>query len=398
MTATAGTPQAPAFRHDPTKSVLPGPTARVLWDREPAVCGYRRLSYRTSIGEDIPVPVCATPAVVGAAGVVVGSYDGWVRLYTPDLADVCWEHRLPAPVYAPLLVDQTRSTVLATAVDGTVVCFGLDGDVVWRTRVDASIYATPTVLPEADLLVVAGFGSRLAGLDLGTGEQAFARGLPSPWHAGAGGSAAVRDPYASPLALPGGDFVVGCAEHALRLTAAGNQVWLRDIGHSVRASPAFAAATGEVVVCAVDGGCRFLNVEDGRETGVIILGGKVTASPAVSGHMLAVGTQRGPALGIDLANHAIAWSAPGSAPRDHTSFTVLPNGDFAVTAENGDVVACSRADGRFLWETSQLLGLANQDPALDTTPVAAPDGSMYCGSYTGVLYRFRFRPVPGGRA
>ncbi|WP_410676932.1 PQQ-binding-like beta-propeller repeat protein [Amycolatopsis sp. cmx-4-68] len=397
MTATADTRQSPAFRHDPVKSVLPGPTAQVLWDREPIVCGYRRLSHRTSTGVDIAVPVSSTPAVVGAAGVVVGSYDGRIRLYAHDFADVRWEHRLAAPVYASLMVDRMRSTVLAAAVDGTVICVGLDGDVVWRTRVDASIYATPTVLPDADLLVIAGFGSRCAGLDLVTGEEAFAVSLPRPWHANVGGSAAVRDPYASPLALPGGDFVVGCAEHALRLTATGKQVWLRDIGHSVRASPAFAAVTKEVVVCTVDGQCRFLDVEDGRETGTVVLDGKVIGSPAVSGGVLAVSTQCGSALGVDLARHDIAWATGRGATRDHTSFTVLPNGDFAFTSENGDVVARSRADGRFLWETSQLLGLTNHDPALDTTPVAAPDGSMYCGSYSGVLYRFRFRPAPAGR-
>jgi outer membrane protein assembly factor BamB len=394
--AAASTVRIATFRHDPVKSVLAVPAAQVLWDREPAVCGYRQLSHRTSSGTEIPVPVCSTPAVAGTEGVVVGTYDGRIRLYTSDFAEVRWEYRLTAPVYASLLVDQSQSTVIATAADGTVACLGLDGHVVWRTRIDAPIYSTPTLLPEADLLGIAGFGSRCAGLNLGTGEEAFIIGLPQPWHAGIGSSAAVRDPYASPLALPGGDFVIGCAEHVLRLTAAGEQVWQHDIGHSIRASPAFAGATGEVVVCAVDGLCRFIDTRDGRETGVIVLGGKVTGSPAVSGRVLAIGTQQGHAFGIDVVRHDIAWSVPSGAPRDHTSFTVLPDGNFAVTAENGNIVARSRSDGRFLWETSQLIGLANHDPTLDTTPVAAPDGSMYCGSYSGMLYRFRFRPASRG--
>ncbi|MFK0017402.1 PQQ-binding-like beta-propeller repeat protein [Streptomyces sp. NPDC091027] len=395
MKGAGSTGPAPAFRHDPVKSVLPGSAAEVLWDREPAVCGYRRLSHRTSAGEDIPVPVCSTPAVVGSAGVVVGGYDGRVRLYTADFADIHWEHRLTAPVYAPLVVDRARSTVVAVAVDGSVICLDLGGGVVWRTCVVTPVYATPTVLPASGLLVLAGFGGGCTGLDLATGKHVFDVSLPRPWHALTGGSAAGRDPYAGPLALPGGDFIAGCAEHAVRMTGAGRPVWLRDFGHAVRASPAFAPVTGEVVVCTVDGKCRFLDAGTGRETGVIALDGKIIGSPAVSGGVLAVGTQRGPAFGIDLVRRDIIWSVPNGAPRDHTSFTVLPSGDFAVTAENGNVVARTRDDGHFLWETSQLLGLANQDPALDTTPVAAPDGSMYCGSYSGAVYRFRFRPATG---
>lgn len=395
MTTFAEDRQPPAFRHDPIKSLLPGSTSPVLWDREPAVCGYRSLSHRTRAGADVRVPVCSTPAVLGAAGIVVGSYDGRAVSYTTDLADVRWEHQLGAPVYASLLVDRTRSTVIVGAVDGSVICVSAGGDIAWRTRTSFPIYATPTVLPEADLLILTGFGSQCTGVDLATGEEVFAVRLPRPWFDELGGSAAVRDPYASPLALPGGDVVIGCAEHVLRLTAAGDQVWLRDLGHSVRASPAYVAMTGEIVVCTVDGRCRFLDAENGRETARIALGGRIAGSPAVSGGVLAVGTQHGPAVGIDLSNHEIVWSTLASAPRDHTSFTVLPSGDFAVTAEHGNVVARTSANGRFLWETSQLLGLANHDPVLDTTPVAAPDGSMYCGSYSGMLYRFRFRPAPG---
>ncbi|MET7746281.1 PQQ-binding-like beta-propeller repeat protein [Streptomyces sp. NPDC005385] len=395
MTVQPGLQQTAAFRHDPVKSVLPGPAAQVLWDREPAVCGYRRLSHRTRAGATVPVPVCSTPVVIGNEGVVVGSYDGRIRRYTPDLADVSWEHRVASPLYASLVVDPMRSTVVSAAVDGTVTCLGIDGGVIWKADVGMPVYATPTLLHDAGLVVLTAFGSQCAGLDLSTGQQVFAVGLPSPWPAALGGSAAFRDPYAGPLALPGGDFVVGCAEHALRVTAAGQQVWQRNFGHSVRASPAFAAPTGEVIVCTVDGRCRFLDAESGHETAVIDCAGKITASPAVSGRIVALGTRHGPALGIDVLRHEIVWSAPGAAPRDHTSFTVLPNGAFAATTASGNVAARTSTEGRFLWETSQLLGLANHDPALDTTPVAAPDGSMYCGSYSGVIYRFRFRPAPG---
>ena len=67
-------------------------------------------------------------------------------------------------------------------------------------------------------------------------------------------------------------------------------------------------------------------------------------------------------------------------------------GGAASPHQRGDLVALEVEDGRFRWETTQLLGLSEHDPAIDITPVAEPDGSMYSGSYSGVLYHHRFRP------
>jgi outer membrane protein assembly factor BamB len=266
----------------------------------------------------------------------------------------------------------------------------------WSARTDLPIYATPTVLPAADALFVAGFGSRYAALDLATGKQILGGDLPEPWHARHSGSAAHRDPYASPAVTADGDVVIGCAEHVVCLRPDGTERWRTYLGHAVRASPAALHAVDGVAVCAVNGHCVFLDARSGRERTRVLLGGKIVASPAVSGSILAVGTQNGDAFGLDVVTHRVAWRSPQGAPRDHTSFTVLPDGGFVATSTRGNVVCLDRNDGAFRWETSQLLGLSEHDPTLDTTPVAGPDGSMYCGSYSGVVYHFRFRPADGG--
>jgi len=385
---------APAFRHDPRKSVLvlrDAPAERFRWESEPAVCGYRRFTHHRGTAAPIPVPVCAAPVAVVGIGAVFATYDGRVRLYDSSLRKAYWEHRLDAAVYASPVIDATRRTVIVASVGGLVEALDLRGQPVWSARVDGPVYATPTILPSADELVVATFGSRCTGLRLDSGATVFARELPEPWHARCGGSAAHRDPYASPVTLDTGDVAVGCAEHVVCLGPDGTQRWCRDLDASVRASPVAVHEGGAVAVATVDGRCRFLDSRSGEVRDTVTLDGKVVASPALSGAVLAVGTQTGTAYGLDVRTRAVLWRVRDVAPRDHSSFTVLPDGAFAATTARGNVVALGRDDGRFRWETSQLLGLPDHDPALDVTPVAAPDGNMYCGSYSGVAYRFRFR-------
>jgi len=73
----------------------------------------------------------------------------------------------------------------------------------------------------------------------------------------------------------------------------------------------------------------------------------------------------------------------------------MPDGNLIATSSRGNIIGRRRDDGGFLWETSQRLGLPDHDPAMDITPMAGPDGSMYCGSYSGVIYHFRFQPLDG---
>lgn len=262
----------------------------------------------------------------------------------------------------------------------------------WSASLGVPVFATPTVLPASDVLVVAGFHSRCFGLSLEDGAEIFDRALPKPWHAAHGGSASHRDPYASPVATRDGNAVVCCAERVICLGPEGKTLWEQEIGHGIKVSPTALHDTDEIAVCPVDGLLRFLDAETGTSTGELFLGAKATGSPAVSGNILAIGTQQGEVFGVDIRTRKVRWRSPQGAPRSYTSLTVLPSGDFVAVADRGNVVCLRRDDGRFLWETSQVLGLPDHDPAMDTTPVVSPDGRMFCGSYTGVVYEFRFQP------
>ncbi len=384
----------PAWRHDPiisTVAVRSDPGCAPRWTEEPAVCGYRRLHHDRGDGP-VAVPICATPVAVSGVGVLVAAYDGTLTLYGRDLAKQYWQRRLDGPVYSSPVVDHERRRVVVATTTGTVTSVDLKGRVAWTAAVGGPVLATAAVLASADLLVLGVFGSMCVALDLATGAERFRRRLPPPWAARLGGSAAVRDPYASPVATERGTVVVACAEHVVSLEPDGSTRWEVEIGHAVRASPVALGDRDEVAVVAVGGRCCFLSADTGALLGQVDLGGKVTASPALSGGTLAVGTRGGDAFGIDVATRQVRWTTPHQAPRDHTSFTVLPDGAFLAANQRGDLVALEVEDGRFRWETTQLLGLSEHDPAIDITPVAEPDGSMYSGSYSGVLYHHRFRP------
>lgn len=384
----------PIFRHDPAKSVLTGGRCHgsFRWDQEPAVCGYTRLTFRKNENTaPIDVPVSASPAIVAGVGVVVASDDGFVRLLDLSLKKAFWWIRLKASIYASLVTDRRRRHIFVADTKGTVVCVDLRGEVVWTRSLDHGVLATPTVLDDAGVLVICTLYWRCVGLDMATGERVFDQPLPRPWHTAYSGLAAHRDAYASPAVGPGGRIVACCGEHAVGVDADGTERWRTDLDAALRASPVVLGGTGRVAVFGVDGRCSVLDLDNGRVLATLSLGSKLTASPAVSGRVLAVGLQGGVTIGIDHLEFQEAWRSDQGAPRSYTSWSTLPSGDFVCTNDRGNALCLDARTGAFRWESSQLLGLPDHEPQMDITPIAAVDGSMVCASYHGDVYRFAFR-------
>lgn len=385
------------FRHHPGRSTLireGDKCANVHWTKEPAVVGHRRLVHCKASGEEIPVPVCATPAIIGSAGIILAGYDGVVRFLDPSLTKEFWSIRLRAGVYAPLVVDSKGPGVLVACIDGTIARLSLRGALEWSVSLDdLPVYSAPLVLAAARLLVVATYHGRCFGLDLDDGSIRFDLELPQPWHAANGGLTAWRDPYASPAAVNDEKFVQCCGESTLLIDACGEVLWEYASGASVRASPAFIPRTDEVLVVTATGDCHFILATSGEARCGPALGARVVASPAVSGYIAGVGTNAGDFFGVDVEKGMVKWRKAGFAPRDHSSVAVLPSGDFILTTERGNTAALRASDGRFLWETDQRLGLGDHDPRMDLTPLAALDGHLYCASYSGSVYSFMFQEV-----
>lgn len=390
------------FRHHPGRYAL---TARgsqftdIDWRAEPAVIGHRQLIHCKASGEEIPVPVCSTPVVIGSAGIIVAGYDGVVRFLSSTLTKEYWNVRMRASVYAPMVVDPVGPAVILGCTDGCIARLSLKGVLEWSVPLgELPIYAAPLILAQARLLVVSTFHGRCFGLDLDNGTVRFQLALPRPWHTSKGGLAAWRDPYASPAATAKDMFVQCCAESALLIDAQGIVHWERGMGAPIRASPAFVPGTDEVLVVASNGECRFIHGRSGEVRWGLALGARAVASPAVSGLVAAIGTTTGDLVGVHVERRLVLWRKAGYAPRDHSSVAVLPSGDFVVTTERGNAAAVGASDGAFLWETDQRLGLDRHDPKMDLTPLASTDGNLYCASYSGNVYCFAFPSREPSRA
>lgn len=387
---------APSFRHDPRKSELPiaavdATDRQVRWSSEPAISAYRHFEHLPAgSGVVVPVPVSATPVALPGLGVFVATFDGSLRLLDESLTKTYWSLKLGAPVYSTPVVDRDRNRIIVASTEGRVVCLDLKGRSCWTADLDLAVYATPTIDCETDLVVFSCFEGFVIGLSVTSGEERFRVSLPRPWHSARSGAAAHRDPYASPVTTVGGDVIVACAEHLVCLSSDGLERWVRGLSASVRSSPAYEAALDVVAATSVDGKCHMVDAKTGRVRDTLSLGGKVTASGAISGGILAICTQDNDAFGINLADRNLVWERSGAGARDHTSISVLPNGDFVVTNQRGNVVSLGRIDGERRWESSQILGLAGHRGAIDSTPSVGSDGHMYCGSYAGWLYHFIF--------
>lgn len=387
-----------AFRHDPVRQVIAqGEPAARDWRRQPAVVGFHRFRRSTpALQRDIDVPISATPAVIEGVGVVIATDDGHLRMFASDLSRMFWERRLSASIYASLVVDAKARRVIACDTAGLICAFDLRGRLVWSFEAGGAIRATPALDQLSGVLVVAVFGHRVVGLCLDSGTCLFNKDAPKPWHAASGGLASDRNPYASPVTTARGSSAFCSGEQVILIDAAGSELWRHSRPAEISASPVIDDTGNMLLVADRSGSVALIDLVDGRLDAERRLGDAVTASGAASGGVFALGVRSGAVWGLDQRTLGVVWQDSFGAPFDHTSFTVTPKGDFASTAACGDIVCRDAANGKFLWRSSQILGLPDQDVRLDVTPIFAPGGDMYAAAYSGSIYRFAFPDLTGG--
>lgn len=386
------------FRHEPMKSLIGRKAINqsYLWRSEPAVTRLRRFRYdNKKLGRQIDVPISASPAVIEDVGVVVASDDGFVRFLSCDLSRIFWERRLSASIYASLVVDAVTGRVIVCDTSGLVCAFDLHGKLVWSQNLHHPIFATPAVNLAYDNLTIAAFGNMVFGLSLCAGEIKYQVGLPPPWYLEIGSSAASRNPYASPAATPTGETVCCSGSNVLMFSPSGREVWRASLDADIKSSPVVLPAETQAVVTDVSGRCHFLSLQSGETLATVSLGAKVVASGASSNRILALGGTTGRVWGLDCGTRRIAWTSEFGAPSEYGSITLTPLGDFVATTAAGNCVCLAADDGRFLWETSQVMGLPDQGTRMEITPVIDRAGRMYGAGYDGSLFQFSFRRRDG---
>lgn len=378
-----------AFRHDPSlRLCTSGKQEQVEWGVEPVITAFREfVYYNKTLDSTIRVSLSATPIIVEGVGVIVCTDDGYVRLLKLDLSSQFWELRLAAPIYSSPIYLRGKKSVVVSTVGGTVCAVSLTGRVLWRASLECQVYAG--VVCCESTLFVATFNYNLYLLEADTGTIVRHCLLPPPRGAKANGLSAFRDPYASPCIVDS-DVVVACGEHISRFSSAGDVVWSVGLSALIKSSPAFSKSANCLMVASVDGKVTLLDPESGSPMHVIRCAAKVIHSPAVSGDIGCLGDESGTIYGIDLRNKKVIWTYSVGAALGYSSVTLNPVGDFVLITERGNALCLAKQYGNFIWETSQNLQLENHERTMQTTPIISNQGDMYCGSYSGNLYRFNF--------
>jgi len=381
------------FRHDPSARIRLGVEANLQqfdWLTEPVMTAHRQFTYKNKTeGKEFAVPISATPVVIEGVGLLVVSDDGYIRFMDFKFAKVFWEHRLSASIYSSPVFAPEIDAVIVASTNGKIVALSLNGTLKWQINTEDPIYAS--VVISQHRLFVACFNRAFHAFDVHTGKVCFSLKLNPSWSVAAGGIASFRDPYATPCVQRDGSVVVACGESLTCYSPDGEPNWQTYMQAGIRASPASSHSTDRVMVGLVNGDVVVLNGRNGNEVARISTNAKIVHSPAISNDIACIANERGDVLGIDLVRLSIVWAYQAGTEMDYTSITLSPAGDFVFVTKRGNAICVGAIDGKFLWETSQHLQLANHEREMHTTPIITRSGMMFCGSYSGSLYRFNFR-------
>lgn len=383
-----------AFRHHPNKTrirINEKNVNRVIdWSIEPVVSGLvRQKYYNNKEKRSFDVPVSATPAVVEGVGVIVASDDGYIRFYSMGFKKIYWERRINSSFYASPVFSSKRKYIYICSTNGDVLAISLSGVVKWHTKLEHGIYSTPAINIQDDIFIVATFDSLLFYLNLNDGKVINKIELDKPWHYGFSLNAQ-RYVYAS-VAMTRGNLTIICNSTTIyEFDEFGKIVWKKNLKDEVKSSPVVIDDLNLVVVFTVKGNCLFFDF-NGNLLNDIFLAEKISGSAAYNGDILCVGGTNGSVFGISLMKRKILWLREWNIPFDYTSITFLPNGNFVAVNKNGNIVCISKESGEFVWESSQVLGLVDHNTAMHITPSISNYGYVYCGSYEGNLYEFKFK-------
>lgn len=312
------------------------------------------------------------------------------RLYFGNDGGVFWalDQRTGAPAWSVELGQSTRNAIRSSpsvhkgqvyfgSSDGNVYCLDTaTGRERWRFVAADRVESSPCLAPDLDMLFIGlqhevpGRGGSIAALHLATGEKLWEFAVEKPVL----GSPA----YDKELRL------VACGTNDRELLlfepVTRELLWRHPTGGEVRAAPAFDPARRAVVVVAMDGTIRSIDLA-GRERWRVQTGDAIHAAPLIAGDRIYVASADKNVYVIDA----------GSG-----------RGVLRMTTSGKNYAAPRLIGGRiYFGSTSGLVYEFNpridaitgevQLPERITNPVAhsATTGLFYARSYDGKIYAFR---------
>lgn len=271
-------------------------------------------------------PVMSSP-VIGRSKIYVGSFES--KLYALDIktGKPVWEYETGDMIDAPATLHGDR--VYVGSVDGYLYCLNADtGVLIWKYETFDKITGAPILLPHPT-----------------TGKL---------------------------VALIGSDdMFLHCVD-----AASGQKVWTYETDNYIRGTAG--VSDGKTVFAGCDEILHVINIENGEQALELPIDGYVTASAAMDGSKVFVGTHSNEMICVDLQKAAIEWkfSPRGSFPIESSPALT----DQYVLYSGGDkrLHCLNRETGEEVWEFASR-------SAMNSSPVVVGD-RVLAGSHDGRLY------------
>jgi outer membrane protein assembly factor BamB len=312
-------------------------------------------------------PIVASPSVDANSNIYVGDESG--TLYSVSSNGYQrWTFRANDAVYGAAAI--SRDLVYFTSLDSHLYCLDTTGKEHWRCYLGDELYSTPAVGGNGMLYVATDKGQVVAVSPAGK----------VVWRHKTG------DEIAGSLTIGAGGFVYAAGDSVYCFEPGGRKRW------------AYGAPEGDFFYASVvgdDSGRAYVGNMDGFLYCIGPDGRQLWRAPAPEGDEIRseVVMDAGRSLYFGTDGDFLCRMQPGGSPEKlYEAIDILiatpalsDKGTVYFLPDDGTLCALA-ANGRLLWTREVASG--NKEVYYTSSPVIAPDGTVYVGSWDGGLYAF----------
>lgn len=277
--------------------------------------------------------------------VYIGAYNGTLYAFDRETGDEMWSYTKGFQIGAsPVLVPEHgrvyNTHEHASTGGGWVVSVDArTGEEVWAYRIRAHPHSSVAMHVGKGILTVGDNLAKLHGFNAETGEKIWEIDLPQPNDEGG-----ESDIKSTPTVLEDADLVVVGAwskyVHAYNIED-GSLAWEYYAGARIMSSAAYAKGRQAIYVGSLspERALHAIDATNGEELWKLPMGGSVLSSPAISGDesLVVVGSGAGHVSAVDAETGELVWRHEIGGPV--TSSPSLVGEHVYVTAREGDLVA-----------------------------------------------------------
>ncbi|MHC4996860.1 MAG: outer membrane protein assembly factor BamB family protein [Planctomycetota bacterium] len=290
----------------------------------------------------------------------------------PDEPQLLWTFETTGPVMSSAVIG--RGKVYVGSFESKL--YALDaktGKVIWAYETGDMIDAPPTL--HGGRVYVGSADGLLYCLDADKGELIWKY---ETWDKINGAAIVLRRPKTGKeMVLVGSDdMLLHCVD-----AETGEKVWEYETDNYIRGTPG--VADGKTVFAGCDELLHVINVDNGESTMDVPIGGYVTASAAMDGSKVFVGTHSNEMVCIDIGEGAIAWKHVGRGTFPIESSPALTDKYVLYGAGDKRLHCLDRATGEEVWDFASRSRM-NSSPVVvgNRVLIGSNDGRLYMVNLT----------------